>query len=230
MAVAVIGRLHGGVHTKRCAGRGRGGGRAGGVGRRDALRLRRSVRRSLWFDGGAARRRSRSGPSRASRTGSLRDGKAALERKHVCARSAGDDLERRPSSSPRRRPRASRAVNYTCASTPVRVEGSQRVRGGAWPGTMVFGSYVQDWLLSDTTYNWGSWRPRGGSCGGADSGTHWADLVHAQARGRGLCADCAPCTRSGRPRARWRLQREARRAGDLGRGHQTRTYGRSCSA
>ena len=42
------------------------------------------------------------------------------------------------------------------------------------------GSYVQDWLLLDTDYNWRVLAAEGGELRAvADIGTHWLDLVHA---------------------------------------------------
>lgn len=44
----------------------------------------------------------------------------------------------------------------------------------------VNGSYVQDWLLYDTDYNWRVLADQGGELRAiADIGTHWMDLIHA---------------------------------------------------
>jgi len=44
----------------------------------------------------------------------------------------------------------------------------------------VNGSYVQDWLLYDTDYNWRVLADQGGALRAiADIGTHWIDLVHS---------------------------------------------------
>jgi predicted dehydrogenase len=55
------------------------------------------------------------------------------------------------------------------------------VRGGGLGRVHhVFGSYVQDWLLLDTDYNWRVLAAEGGELRAvADIGTHWLDLVHA---------------------------------------------------
>jgi predicted dehydrogenase len=81
----------------------------------------------------------------------------------------------------RRRPRQAAAVNYNLRFYPLAIEARERVRGGAFGKVHhVSGSYVQDWLLLDTDYNWRVLAAEGGELRAvADIGTHWLDLVHA---------------------------------------------------
>jgi predicted dehydrogenase len=86
------------------------------------------------------------------------------------------------------------AVNYNVRFYPLCLEARERVRNGfAGDVFHVTGSYLQDWLLHDTDYNWRVEDPTappreiatGPSAGGAitslravaDIGTHWLDLV-----------------------------------------------------
>ena len=72
------------------------------------------------------------------------------------------------------------AVNYNIRSYPLAREAQDMVRRGD-VGTVysVCGSYVQDWLLYDTDYNWRVLAKEGGELRAvADIGTHWMDLVH----------------------------------------------------
>jgi predicted dehydrogenase len=81
----------------------------------------------------------------------------------------------------RRRPRQAAAVNYNLRFYPLAIEARERVRSGSL-GKLhhVSGSYVQDWLLLDTDYNWRVLAEEGGALRAvADIGTHWLDLVHA---------------------------------------------------
>jgi predicted dehydrogenase len=73
------------------------------------------------------------------------------------------------------------AVNYNIRFYPLNLEARERVRGGALGKVHhVVGSYVQDWLLLDTDYNWRVLAAEGGELRAvADIGTHWLDLVHA---------------------------------------------------
>ena len=74
----------------------------------------------------------------------------------------------------------SAAVNYNIRSYALAREAQDMVRRGD-VGTIysVCGSYVQDWLLYDTDYNWRVLAKEGGELRAvADVGTHWMDLVH----------------------------------------------------
>jgi predicted dehydrogenase len=73
------------------------------------------------------------------------------------------------------------AVNYNIRFYPLCLEARERVRGGELGAVHhVTGSYVQDWLLLDTDYNWRVLAAEGGELRAvADIGTHWLDLVHA---------------------------------------------------
>jgi predicted dehydrogenase len=73
------------------------------------------------------------------------------------------------------------AVNYNIRFYPLNLEARERVRGGGVGKVHhVVGSYVQDWLLLDTDYNWRVLAGEGGELRAvADIGTHWLDLVHA---------------------------------------------------
>jgi predicted dehydrogenase len=93
----------------------------------------------------------------------------------------------------RSRPLQAAAVNYNMRFYPLALEARERVRSGQL-GTVhhVIGSYVQDWLLLDTDYNWRVLADEGGELRAvADIGTHWLDLVHAITglEVEALCAD-----------------------------------------
>ncbi len=79
------------------------------------------------------------------------------------------------------RPQQAAAVNYNMRFYPLAIEARERVRGAALGAIHhVSGSYVQDWLLLDTDYNWRVLAGEGGELRAvADIGTHWLDLVHA---------------------------------------------------
>ncbi|QEL21127.1 Gfo/Idh/MocA family protein [Limnoglobus roseus] len=71
------------------------------------------------------------------------------------------------------------AVNYNVRFYPLVLEARERVRaGGVGRVFHVSGSYLQDWLLYPTDFNW---RVRAEDGGGlrafADIGTHWIDTV-----------------------------------------------------
>jgi len=71
------------------------------------------------------------------------------------------------------------AVCYNIRFYPLNLEARSRVAQGEL-GTIhhVNGSYVQDWLLHDTDYNWRVLADQGGALRAvADIGTHWMDLV-----------------------------------------------------
>jgi predicted dehydrogenase len=81
----------------------------------------------------------------------------------------------------RQRPGQAAAVNYNMRFYPLNLEARERVRSGALGRVHhVTGSYVQDWLLLETDYNWRVLAAEGGELRAvADIGTHWLDLVHA---------------------------------------------------
>ena len=85
------------------------------------------------------------------------------------------------------------AVNYNLRFYPLNIEARERVRGGSFGRVHhVVGSYVQDWLLLDTDYNWRVLAAEGGELRAvADIGTHWLDLVHAVTglEAEAVCAD-----------------------------------------
>src|SRR5262245_22564281 len=73
------------------------------------------------------------------------------------------------------------AVNYNVRYYPLCLEAKARIAAGEL-GTVyhVTGSYVQDWLLYDTDYNWRVLADEGGELRAvADIGTHWLDLVQS---------------------------------------------------
>ena len=72
-------------------------------------------------------------------------------------------------------------VNYNMRSYPLCREAADMVRrGDVGEVYSVCGSYVQDWLLYDTDYNWRVLAAEGGELRAvSDIGTHWMDLVHA---------------------------------------------------
>ena len=70
-------------------------------------------------------------------------------------------------------------VNYNIRFYPLNLEARDIIQRGDL-GTVfsVVGSYVQDWLLYDTDYNWRVLAEQGGALRAiADIGTHWMDLV-----------------------------------------------------
>ncbi|MDI6448778.1 Gfo/Idh/MocA family protein [Anaerobaca lacustris] len=73
------------------------------------------------------------------------------------------------------------AVNYNIRYYPLCLEAADIVRRGDLGDVYsVCGSYVQDWLLYPTDYNWRVLAEEGGELRAiADIGTHWLDLVHA---------------------------------------------------
>lgn len=71
------------------------------------------------------------------------------------------------------------AVNYNIRYYPIALEARQKVRSGEIGEVFVVnGSYVQDWLLFNTDYNWRVLAEEGGDLRAvSDIGTHWLDLV-----------------------------------------------------
>lgn len=71
------------------------------------------------------------------------------------------------------------AVNYNVRFYPLCLEVRERIRAGDL-GTLyhITGSYVQDWLLHETDFNWRVLTEEGGQLRAiADIGSHWLDLV-----------------------------------------------------
>jgi predicted dehydrogenase len=70
-------------------------------------------------------------------------------------------------------------VCYNVRFYPLNLDLRERIRSGELGAIhSVFGSYVQDWLLYDTDYNWRITSDKGGKLRAvADIGTHWIDLV-----------------------------------------------------
>ena len=75
--------------------------------------------------------------------------------------------------------RMAAAVAYNIRFYPHCHEARQRVREGQIGDVFhVQGSYVQDWLLKDTDFNWRVLKSEGGELRAlADIGTHWLDLL-----------------------------------------------------
>jgi predicted dehydrogenase len=73
------------------------------------------------------------------------------------------------------------AVCYNVRFYPLCLEARQRIRTGQIGEVYhVTGSYVQDWLLYDTDFNWRVLAEEGGALRAvADIGTHWLDLVQS---------------------------------------------------
>ncbi|MCR4412153.1 MAG: Gfo/Idh/MocA family oxidoreductase, partial [Thermoguttaceae bacterium] len=80
-----------------------------------------------------------------------------------------------------RQTRRAAGVNYNLRYYPLCLEAREMVRSGRLGKVYsVCGSYVQDWLLYPTDYNWRVLAEEGGELRAvADIGTHWLDLVHA---------------------------------------------------
>jgi predicted dehydrogenase len=93
------------------------------------------------------------------------------------------------------RPAQAAAVNYNVRYYPLCHEIRERIaRGGLGRVLSVTGSYVQDWLLYPTDYNWRV-EPDGQTNlrAAADIGTHWMDLAQFMIGSpiSALCADLA---------------------------------------
>jgi predicted dehydrogenase len=78
-----------------------------------------------------------------------------------------------------RQSRRAAGVNYNIRYYPLCLEAAQRVHDGAIGDIYhVAGSYVQDWLLLPTDFNWRVLAEEGGELRAvADIGTHWLDLI-----------------------------------------------------
>lgn len=85
------------------------------------------------------------------------------------------------------------AVNYNIRFYPLVLEARERVRSGSIGEVLhVSGSYLQDWLLHPTDFNWRVLAERGGPLRAlADIGTHWLDTVGfvAGLEVESVCAD-----------------------------------------
>jgi predicted dehydrogenase len=83
-------------------------------------------------------------------------------------------------------------VAYNCRFYPLCHEAAARIRrGDAGRLFHVAGSYVQDWLLKPTDFNWRVLAEEGGELRAmADIGTHWLDLVQF-ITGEKIVAVCA---------------------------------------
>ena len=75
--------------------------------------------------------------------------------------------------------RLAAGVCYNIRFYPLNLEARERVtRGELGRIFSINGSYVQDWLLHDTDYNWRVLADQGGQLRAvSDIGTHWMDLV-----------------------------------------------------
>ncbi|MBK8501650.1 MAG: Gfo/Idh/MocA family oxidoreductase [Saprospiraceae bacterium] len=71
-------------------------------------------------------------------------------------------------------------VTYNVRFYPMNLEAKNLInKGDIGEIFSVTGSYVQDWLLYNTDYNWRVQAEKGGALRAvADIGTHWMDLVH----------------------------------------------------
>ena len=134
---------------------------------------------------GAARRHG--GAERAPRVAEppaprSRDGRARRGQARRLREAAGDDLGADRGARRRRRRRARRRSprsTTTCGSTRSRSRRARSCRSGAIGDVLhVHGSYVQDWLLYPTDFNWRVLKSEGGELRAVgDIGTHWLDLV-----------------------------------------------------
>ena len=70
-------------------------------------------------------------------------------------------------------------VNYNIRFYPLNIEARARIQAGELGDVFsIYGSYVQDWLLYPTDYNWRVLAEEGGALRSvADIGTHWMDLM-----------------------------------------------------
>lgn len=94
------------------------------------------------------------------------------------------------------------AVAYNIRFYPLCLEARERISGKAVGDVLhASGTYVQDWLLRDTDFNWRVLAGEGGSLRAlADIGTHWLDLVQFITRLRivAVCADLSTVHRTRR--------------------------------
>jgi predicted dehydrogenase len=89
------------------------------------------------------------------------------------------------------------AVCYNIRFYPLCLEAHARIAGGEIGSIYhVTGSYVQDWLLHETDFNWRVLAEEGGALRAvADIGTHWLDLTTSITRLEieQVCADLRTC-------------------------------------
>lgn len=83
-------------------------------------------------------------------------------------------------------------VAYNIRFYPLCHEAAERIRAGALGEVLhMTGSYVQDWLLKETDFNWRVLAEDGGELRAvADIGTHWLDLIQF-ITGRQIVEVCA---------------------------------------
>ncbi len=122
--------------------------------------------------------------------------KAALEAgKHVLCEKplAMNSTESRELVERARTSGLAAGVNYNIRYYPLCLEAADVIRRGDLGDVYsVCGSYVQDWLLYPTDYNWRVLAEEGGDLRAiADIGTHWLDLIHAITglEAQAVCAD-----------------------------------------
>jgi predicted dehydrogenase len=72
-------------------------------------------------------------------------------------------------------------VNYNIRFYPLNIEARERIKRGDIGNVFsIYGSYVQDWLLYPTDYNWRVLAKEGGALRAVtDIGTHWLDLLQS---------------------------------------------------
>jgi len=95
------------------------------------------------------------------------------------------------------------AVVFNYRAYPMVQQARAMIRAGeAGAVSLVHGSYLQDWLLLETDYNWRV-DPRlgGASCAMADIGSHWVDLAQyvTGLRIEAVCSDLLTCVPVRRP-------------------------------
>lgn len=93
------------------------------------------------------------------------------------------------------RPQQAAGVAFNIRFYPLNLEAAARVRSGELGRVLaVNGSYVQDWLLYETDYNWRVLAEKAGPLRAvADIGTHWLDLTRSITglEVESVCADLA---------------------------------------
>ncbi len=87
------------------------------------------------------------------------------------------------------------AVNYNLRFYPLVIEARERIRRGDIGQVLhLTGSYVQDWLLNETDFNWRVLAEQAGATRAVgDIGTHWLDLLSfiSGTEVAAVCADLA---------------------------------------
>ncbi|GEM83023.1 Gfo/Idh/MocA family protein [Meiothermus hypogaeus] len=108
---------------------------------------------------------------------------AALEAgKHViCEKPLGMNTQetRQLVAAAKRHPKQVTAINYNLRFYPHNLQARSMVRSGAVGEVLhIRGSYMQDWLLYPTDFNWRVLASQGGELRAVgDIGTHWLDLI-----------------------------------------------------